>query len=60
MVMAEMPKPRDTFVLGARRLRKQSEKVEPGVPAMLPPLPDGRAAQPAGAGAAGWSSPSIR
>jgi hypothetical protein len=39
MVMAEMPKPRDTFVLGRGDYRNQGEKVQPGVPAMLPPLP---------------------
>ena len=48
MVMAEMEKPRDTFVLARGDYRNQTEKVQPGVPAMLPPLPDGRAAQPAG------------
>ncbi len=41
MVMAEMKKPRDTFVLGRGDYRNQTEKVQPGVPAMLPPLPDG-------------------
>jgi hypothetical protein len=41
MVMAEMEKPRDTFVLARGDYRNQTEKVQPGVPAMLPPLPDG-------------------
>ena len=41
MVMAEMKKPRDTFVLARGDYRNQTEKVQPGVPAMLPPLPDG-------------------
>jgi hypothetical protein len=41
MVMAELPKPRATFVLGRGDYRNQTEKVEPGVPAILPPLPDG-------------------
>ena len=50
MVMAEMEKPRDTFVLARGDYRNQTEKVQPGVPAMLPPLPEGRAAQPADAG----------
>jgi hypothetical protein len=40
MVMAEMKKPRDTFVLARGDYRNQTEKVQPGVPAMLPPLPD--------------------
>ena len=39
MVMREMPKPRDTFVLARGDYRNQTEKVQPGVPAMLPPLP---------------------
>jgi hypothetical protein len=41
MVMAEMKKPRDSFVLARGDYRNQTEKVQPGVPAMLPPLPDG-------------------
>ena len=39
MVMAEMGKPRDTFVLGRGDYRNQGDKVQPGVPAMLPALP---------------------
>lgn len=39
MVMAEMKTPRDTFVLARGDYRNQTEKVQPGVPAMLPPLP---------------------
>ncbi len=39
MVMEEMKKPRDTFVLARGDYRNQTEKVQPGVPAMLPPLP---------------------
>jgi hypothetical protein len=38
MVMDEMAKPRDTFVLGRGDYRNHGEKVEPGVPAVLPPL----------------------
>ena len=38
-VMAEMAKPRDTFILGRGDYRNQTEKVTPGVPTMLPPLP---------------------
>ena len=60
MVMAEMKKPRDTFVLARGDYRNQTEKVQPGVPAMLPPLPDGRAAQPADAGAMARRSRTIR
>jgi hypothetical protein len=41
MVMAEMKKPRDTFVLARGDYRNQTDKVQPGVPAMLPPLPEG-------------------
>ena len=39
MVMAEMKKPRETFVLARGDYRNQTDKVQPGVPAMLPPLP---------------------
>lgn len=39
MVMAEMEKPRDTFVLGRGDYQNKGEKVTPGVPAVLPPLP---------------------
>ena len=49
MVMAEMKKPRETFVLARGDYRNQTEKVQPGVPAMLPPLEAGRAAQSADA-----------
>jgi len=38
MVMAERKKPRDTFVLARGDYRNHTEKVQPGVPAMLPPL----------------------
>jgi hypothetical protein len=39
MVMADAEKPRDTFVLGRGDYRNHLEKVTPGVPAVLPPLP---------------------
>jgi hypothetical protein len=41
MVMEDMPKPRDTFVLTRGLYSKPGEKVQPGVPAVLPPLPGG-------------------
>jgi Protein of unknown function (DUF1553). len=41
MVMAEMEKPRETFVLGRGDYRNHGDKVTPGVPATLPPLPEG-------------------
>lgn len=41
MVMSEMDKPRDTFVLARGDYQNKGEKVTPGVPAMLPPLPAG-------------------
>jgi hypothetical protein len=41
MVMQELPKPRDTFILMRGQYDKRGEKVEPGVPAFLPPLPEG-------------------
>jgi mono/diheme cytochrome c family protein len=39
MVMAEMENPRETFVLGRGDYRNLGEKVAPGVPSALPPLP---------------------
>jgi len=39
MVMSEMDKPRDTFVLKRGDYRNQAEKVSPNTPAVLPPLP---------------------
>ncbi|HYT88445.1 MAG TPA: PSD1 and planctomycete cytochrome C domain-containing protein, partial [Gemmataceae bacterium] len=39
MVMEERPQPRDTFVLLRGAYDKYGEKVGPGVPACLPPLP---------------------
>lgn len=38
MVMAEMSKPRDTFILGRGQYDNRGEKVTPGVPAFLPPM----------------------
>lgn len=39
MVMEEMPKPRDTFILERGQYDKKGEKVTAGVPSALPPLP---------------------
>src|SRR5207247_3099617 len=39
MVMSEMEKPRETFVLGRGDYRNKTDKVSPCVPAVLPPLP---------------------
>ena len=39
MVARELDKPRDTFVLMRGEYDKKGEKVEPGVPAILPPWP---------------------
>jgi hypothetical protein len=41
MVMEEMPTPRDTFVLLRGVYDKHGDKVTPGVPAVLSPLPRG-------------------
>jgi uncharacterized protein DUF1553/uncharacterized protein DUF1549/concanavalin A-like lectin/glucanase superfamily protein/cytochrome c len=38
MVMMELGKPRDTYVLGRGDYRNKTEQVTPGVPAVLPPL----------------------
>ena len=39
--MQEMAKPRDTFMLIRGQYDKHGDKVTPGVPAALPPLPAG-------------------
>jgi hypothetical protein len=39
MIMEELPKPRDTFVLNRGQYDLHGEKVDVGVPAILPPLP---------------------
>ena len=39
MVMAEMKRPRDTFILGRGQYDNPKDKVTPGVPSFLPPLP---------------------
>ncbi len=44
MVMSEMAKPRDTFVLARGDYENKGDKVTPGVPSMLPPLPAGEPA----------------
>jgi len=41
MVMQELPKPREAFVLVRGEYDKRGEKVERALPAALPPLPDG-------------------
>jgi hypothetical protein len=41
MIMKELPKPRDTFMLIRGQYDKKGEKVTAGVPASLPPLPAG-------------------
>jgi hypothetical protein len=41
MVMQDVAKPRDTFVLTRGAYDKHEAKVQPGVPASLPPLPEG-------------------
>ena len=42
MVMEDMPKPRDTFILTRGSYEKPTEKVSAGVPAILPPLSGGK------------------
>jgi hypothetical protein len=52
MVMSEMEKPRETFVLGRGDYRNKTDKVLPDVPAVLSPLPQG--APPNRLGLAKW------
>ena len=62
MVMQEMAKPRDAFVMVRGQYDKPGDKVEPGMPAVLPPLKKAtrRPADPARPGAAGSSRRSTR
>ena len=39
MIMSEMEKPRETFILGRGDYRNKTEKVSPGVPSVLSPFP---------------------
>jgi hypothetical protein len=39
MIMSEMAKPRETYILARGDYRNQTDKVQPGVPAILPALP---------------------
>ena len=41
MIMAEMKKPRDTFILGRGQYDNRQEKVTPNVPSFLPPMAPG-------------------
>jgi hypothetical protein len=41
MIMAELKKPRDTFVLGRGQYDNPKDKVTPGVPSVLPPMAPG-------------------
>ncbi|MBY0504971.1 MAG: DUF1553 domain-containing protein [Bryobacteraceae bacterium] len=41
MVMKEAEKPRDTYLLARGDYRNQTEKLTPGVPSSMPPLPAG-------------------
>jgi hypothetical protein len=52
MVMADLPQPRETFLLIRGQYNKKGEKVTPGVPGMMPPLPPG--APPNRLGLARW------
>jgi hypothetical protein len=52
LVMQEMDRPRDTFVLLRGQYDKPGERVQPGVPSALPPLPAG--APPNRLGLARW------
>jgi hypothetical protein len=40
MVMSELDKPKDTFILARGDYRNRTDKVDPGTPAVLPPLPE--------------------
>ncbi len=41
MVMADMPQPRETFVLVRGAYDKKADKVTAGVPSLFPPIPEG-------------------
>jgi hypothetical protein len=52
MIMEDLPKPRDTFVLIRGQYDQHGEKVQPGVPAILNPMP--KDAPPNRLGLARW------
>jgi mono/diheme cytochrome c family protein len=52
MVMQELPQPRPAYVLHRGQYDQRGERVEPGVPAVLPPLPE--TAPPNRLGLAQW------
>ena len=57
MVMTELKKPRETFVLGARRLSQPDRQGRARRARDAAAAAEGRAGQPADAGAGGWSIP---
>ncbi len=62
-IFRDLDQPRQSFVMVRGQYNKPGEKVEPGVPAVLPPLkkPDARPPAPTGSiWPAGWSRRSIR
>ena len=60
MVMGELKKPRETFVLARGDYRNQTDKVQPGVPAMLPALPKPTRRSTGSRSRSGWCSRIIR
>ncbi len=44
MIMDQAPEPRETFTLNRGQYDQPTERVEPGVPSVLPPLPEGAGA----------------
>lgn len=46
MVMSERDKPEDTFILARGDYRNRTDKVEPGTPSALPPLPKSEGGRP--------------
>ena len=55
MVMQDSATPRETHVLLRGAYDRPGEKVEPGVPGVLPPLPRGRCRTTGWAWRGGWS-----
>ena len=60
--MQERPpdNPRPTFIHNRGEFLQPTERVEPGVLSILPPLPDGRRARTGWRWRAGWSRPRTR
>ena len=57
MIMKEKATPRDAFILSRGEYDQPTDKVGRGLPAILPPLPEGEPVNPLGAICGAFSDP---